>query len=486
MRCRTIVSLGLLFAAIALPSSDSSACSVVTGYLPPSNYELVTTTDRIVLAQATGYAPTCRTAFDVVESIKGDDDATPLVLEGCSQREEGEARMAETLPPLIETSFQYARNNGGSCVAGTFEQGATYLLFLARHEGRWVLRGVPFTRVAEQVSGSDSPWVRAVQQYAQIDALDDYDAEQRALRALAGSSANPAISPPLAADLADHFARISNQKSYADLLALYEGAEDEDRRTEVLWAWANRGDPEAKPLFDALLAEGRADGPVAGYFEKIDDKGSIEQLAEAFYAARDVEKNWYARFAPLHALLGLADDRHVALVLRVYADAREGDESTTIEEWLALHPSRDAQPALRERTAHGFVKARSATFALAASGDADVAQWAAESASVEGEDRWVALYALASSPLASADAAIGDLIDQHDERLVTLVQGYGNSVSPFRSARLREIVALPGKSKDLDRWLWRTITEMKEAGRLEQADELLAALPAEARFFYDE
>jgi hypothetical protein len=474
--------LGLLASlslAIAVLPAVARACKPVVGFLRPSNYELVKAAERIVLARVIGFEPTCRTTFDVLAPLKGELPAAELSLEGCSMG-------AETaVPPDDAASFARARRSDGACIPVTYEQHQSYVLFLGQEDGAWVVAGPAFTRVNEPVGGSTAPWLRAVERYVDIAGLPDPAAENTALRALQASGArsdDPALRL-LSADVTEHFATVSDYKSYAELRQFHDRATDDAQRDRVLWAWANRGDLEARPLFDELLAAGQSHGAVAAYFEKLGDKSTLGRFADAFLAAGNTDKDWWARSAPLGALLALADGSDIDLVLQVYAKATEQHEATMVAEWMALHPDPRLRDALRERIAGNYAQDSAATFALAASGDEAVARWAIDHAGQGGEQQWIALYALARSPLAASDAAIGTLIAQPDDRLLYIVQGYASALHPHAGERLAELVALPHRTRELDYWLWRTLGEMKQAGRLERADELLAALPGDAADF---
>lgn len=457
---------------------DARACSAVAGYLAPSNLDLVKLADAVVLARAEVAVGECTTRFRVVERVKGDGPET-LDLGGCSRGAD-----AAILPDDHEASFRGARGSDGSCVRMSYEVGTEYLLLLERRDDAWGVLNFPFSRVNEPVSGRASPWYRAVVAYARIASIHDAeqaDGELQVLQARAAGSGEGA-SPLLAADIADHFRRPSRLASYADLRAKYDTAREDDERDEILWTWARNADPLAKPLFDELLASGRTDGPVATYFEAARDVASLPRFADAFMAADP--SNYWARMSPLGAVLALARDEHMATVLRLYAAASE-QEADSIERWLALHPDASAQPMLRSRIADR-TSGRTATFALAATGDEATAQWATATAGgKQDDDSWVALYALAYSPLPSADAMVGELIVANDARLVQVVQGYAGAANPHARARLAEMVALPARSDELTYWLWRTITEMRDAQRLPGAPELLLRLPADAETYGD-
>lgn len=472
--------LGVLtLALVAVVPAPAEACQPVISYLKPSNYELVEQADRVVYAQASGAELRCRTRFELLEALKGELPARELILEGCAA-EPGRA----VLPLPQESSFSHARGSEyGSCIRMTYELRQRYILLLESTPNGWDLLDLPFTRVNEPVAGPEAPWFRAVTEYARISALEDYELEKRELEALAERASSDGAKA-LADDIARHFDTVSEAKSYADLRALYDATTDEDRRRRVLFALAERGDLEAKPLFDALLASGRADSPVAFYFEKIGDTGSLESFIAAFLAAKD-SGDWWARIAPLGGLLGIADERHVPLVLKVYADAQPGDEARMIEQWFVAHPAPSARRALQKRI-RDYDNDYEAAWALAAAGDAHVVKWAILDARTGDEDNSVALRALALSPLDEADNFVRELIAHPDERLVPLVQGYADARHPRMAQRLRDVVDLSEKPKALTAWLWRTLETLREEKRLLEADALMARLPSDALDYFEE
>lgn len=459
------------------------ACSTTVDYLRPSNYELVKAADAILLAMAVSQGRTCSTRFDVMDSLMGSFTGDTLILEGCS----GEPDYV--VEPVDETDFRVARGTQhGPCIRGTYEPGQAYLLLLQRRHDVWNVAPYAFSRVNEPVSGQDSPWVQAVARYIEVAELADYKAEQGALHALqavAKSGTSPGVPIAIAADIQDHFQTVSDFKSHADLLAVYEASDDEMQRNSVLIAWANRGEAEARPIFEALLTSGRTDYPVASYFGNLQEVGTVDRFAEAFLRADKDGSDWWARQSPLGGLLRIADQRHVDTMLRVYADAHGRSERDAIERWFARHPTPVAADALRERVARRYREHPSASFALAASGDEDIVRWAIEYASTSAEDLWIALYVIASSPLPEADTFARGLIASPDERLIALVQGYQRPGNPHRGARLEQILDIPGRPRELDAWLQRTLMDLSDEGSLEGVDELLRRLPANAHCFFE-
>ncbi|KQN40758.1 hypothetical protein ASG37_02985 [Sphingomonas sp. Leaf407] len=167
-----ITMAALLLAAV--PVRPAAACSMMRGYKVPTNLELAATADTIVIAQ-------------VDSERKGKDAfggvvlATPLAL-----------LKGSALPPRIEIDGAHLsdspdmvfRNDPrelrrpnpgaliGGCVRYIFPTDARLLLFLKRDDaGKLVPYRSSFSRDAEDVTGPDALWAKAVREYVAIAAL---------------------------------------------------------------------------------------------------------------------------------------------------------------------------------------------------------------------------------------------------------------------------------------------------------------------------
>ncbi len=162
----------LLLAAV--PVAPAAACSMARGYKVPTNLELAVAADTIVIARVDGE----RKAKDVFD---GTVLATPVAL-----------LKGAALPPRIELRGAYLSdgpdmvfrsdprelrrpNPGaliGGCVRYIFPRDARLLLFLKRDEtGRLVPYRASFSRDAEDVTGPDALWAKAVREYVAIAAV---------------------------------------------------------------------------------------------------------------------------------------------------------------------------------------------------------------------------------------------------------------------------------------------------------------------------
>jgi hypothetical protein len=163
------------------------------GYKVPTNLELAAKADVIVLAIVDGEQVAAEPWDRVVL-------ATPtLLLKGTMLPRRVEVRgagLSDSPSEVVNSDPDELRrpNPGaliGGCVRYTFRRGMQLVLFLTRQEdGLLVPFRSSFSRDAEDVSGADALWVKAVREYAAISAfpraqwaerLRDRGAELRAI-----------------------------------------------------------------------------------------------------------------------------------------------------------------------------------------------------------------------------------------------------------------------------------------------------------------
>lgn len=178
--------LKFLAALSVAAASPSIACSVVKDYRVPTNLELASKADVILLARvesgSTKFTSPTDMAMTVtpIEVLKGDVPiGKPLILPGSL----AEPRFAVLSNPLeLEAAHPLAYIGG--CTRYMFVRGATVLFFLTPAEklfdgdemppqmkGMLVQAGGAFSRWAEDVLSADSPWVRATRIYIKAAAL---------------------------------------------------------------------------------------------------------------------------------------------------------------------------------------------------------------------------------------------------------------------------------------------------------------------------
>ena len=167
-RHAALLTIGTLFAA-----TPSWACSMAPGYRVPTNLELAAKGETIVVAEVIGE----RKTDDPDEPWNGMVLARPITL-----------LRGERMPVLVElpgflsddprrviasAPRELRRPNPGAliggCVRYIFIKRSKLVLFLARSEkGALEPYRSSFSRDAEDVSGDDALWVKAVREYAAI------------------------------------------------------------------------------------------------------------------------------------------------------------------------------------------------------------------------------------------------------------------------------------------------------------------------------
>jgi hypothetical protein len=183
-----VVAAVAVIVASAASVRPADACSVVRTYLPPSNYELVAMTPRIVVARAVaevaapGTMTGMRIALEVTAVVRGTGVARGdrIEVRGSTQHYRG---------PSAPGDFSKARPGAysGACTAWDYAIGKHYVLFLEQYDGGWDTLGLPFTRVNEEIdpaAAGGAPWLAAVTAYAQIAALPAPADRRKALDAL--------------------------------------------------------------------------------------------------------------------------------------------------------------------------------------------------------------------------------------------------------------------------------------------------------------
>jgi hypothetical protein len=448
LRRRVALAAVAVAAALALLASGAPAraCSTAPGSLYPTNYELVRDAEAIVLARPVRFAPTPKSpgfgmlTFEVEEVLAGDFHAASLTIDADVETFAGRTP---------EDDFSAPRPSAAACQAEDYRLDRRYLLFLRQYRRQWGISGPGFSRVNEEVDGPDSPWVQTVRLYRSVAALRNYDREKvalRKLRAKAAAGKEPgAAARALIADVDRHFRTPSDAKSGPDLVDLFRTAASDRMRLDALWALAHTAPPEVKGFMRrTLVKETRPEWlePLGRYFAAVEDHSLFGPLA-AFYAGYppDAAQRWRVTEA-LAAAAGPGDSQRLLDVLR----GSSNSEAT----YLALgfaRPGRDPRPAIADlhRRFPGNDHGRRDLFmamALAAVGDALVVEWAEQalssldSSDADHEYRQTAVFVLAVSPLAAADAALRELIAAGDPQLLEdLVGGYTFPMARFNPRR---------------------------------------------------
>lgn len=171
-----IKSLALLLSATLVCSATPAlACSVSSEYRVPTNLELATEAEVIVLGQVIGGTPAEGVSSDnasirvrPVAMLKGDLPGDPLELRGLFLADEKNGVLSN--PYELEGAHPLAWIGG--CIRYMFPADTQVLFFLKRHEGgRWGPAGGPFSRWAEDVIDPEGPWPVLTALYVRAAAL---------------------------------------------------------------------------------------------------------------------------------------------------------------------------------------------------------------------------------------------------------------------------------------------------------------------------
>jgi HEAT repeat protein len=472
-----IVAL-LFMLCLHLSANSSAACSLEDGYLLPSNYDLVKETQAILLAEAVSFDMTPRASegaflpqftFKILEVLKGDFAQDSLVHDGVDNY----------LGKSVEGNFNDLRRGAmtGACNAYDYQLGKKFLLFVNKTKDGWIISGPPFSRINEEVSNSDSPWVIAVRHYIRISSLNNYEAEKVALKRLQENArrgkATGKYPAGLVKDVERYFKSPYPTKSYQDLLTIYQSSSREVRRN-VLWAFAQGKHPEAKSFIQNLMQTPEWEeyiAPVSELVKLTKDRSFIKTLADAYLKMKGSQMRW-----PLiSALIEVADDKDSELMLAALQSADE-EEAVGLAAWFVRHPVEEATDIIRKLVDAKYRKRWALAFSLAGLGDERVLEWAREMIHSSDQDSWVGYYIIAHSPLAEADTlAKATIQDNNPKDLTPLIQGYKDSANPHRWDRLRDVISLRSKDSQVDYWLRTTLKDMAKGGD-HKAAELLGII----------
>lgn len=263
-------SISLLFCFIGLNLtifiSKANACSVSSDYYKLSNFELIESSDAIVVAKVIG-----RQKEDSEDRIP----SAPVFqithhIKNKSVAEIGPSRMYVSMGPIGKTkpsvpdniSDPHPDSFSGACNRSVVTKGRSYILFLNEHGGKFYVGGNAFSRIAEDYYGPDSDWMKAInfyleiqnnyRRYNQLEFLkvqyDKYKLEPK------GS-----FEYKLSLDIADHLMSRSPYKPTQYLLETYEALENEKKLPFAIRPpdqnpeYANN--PEMKGLESLIMGE---------------------------------------------------------------------------------------------------------------------------------------------------------------------------------------------------------------------------------------
>lgn len=465
-RLVALLPVAVVFGALAAPL-DAEACSVVPTYIAPTNYELVDAAHAVLVGRVISDSPAEGETigpfrdvieFEVLVGLKGPFEDGDLFASAGTVNHVGDH---------APVPLDRARSGGGMCNAHDFIIDRVYVLVAHQHPetGDWRISGPPFSRIAEVVESEHSPWARIAMHYAEISTLDDPAKERAALEALlADAEADPSAYPEgLAGDIERHFASPTYAKGFDELVALLESGTD---ARKALLALSGSDDPRARPHFLKLLDETEETTLriVAEYFQEHATPDDFAAIAAAYERMGEHgQRTWEMMFA----LFAAARAEHVERMIALFEandDAEEKDRFC--DGYFARFPDARAATALAfaldepgERT--------ECLFALAATGSEDALEWAATTIRKgDAEDRWVALYLIARSPLDQADTFATQILeDGSDEDKESLIQGYAKAVHDRVDARLEQADAGLAPEHPARRWLDRVRKARAEAAK---------------------
>jgi hypothetical protein len=173
MRMKIRVASLLIAYGLALPAASASACSMASGYKVPTNLELAAKGEVIVIATVIGEKRTGKDDWDrdiIVQPeilLKGNEMPETVTISGASLDSSSRMKARGSNPRELREPNPDAMMGG--CVRYIFSKGMKLVLFLSRDKnGTLMPFRSSFSRDAEDVTGPDALWARAVQEYAKI------------------------------------------------------------------------------------------------------------------------------------------------------------------------------------------------------------------------------------------------------------------------------------------------------------------------------
>lgn len=276
----------IIVIALLVSWTHARACSLVSGAFIRSNFELIETSDAIVIGRAIrserhGSDPDA-IIFEVEEILKGEPPSEVA----------DEFGVFGKPTPSEPNSITRANAEAfmGSCNRRVYKRGDKYVLMLRNEAGRrFVVSGDAFSRINEDDFGPNSFWRRSIIRYISIQRNPDRMAQIDELRAIiqVGMSSNASeFDRELGKDALYHLQNIHPDKPTEWLLNMYNdpefsmrqlrdrvaGTEEEeadelatlvfgdpsppeDVRTTILRALSEGDHPKAEPLFRTIIAE---------------------------------------------------------------------------------------------------------------------------------------------------------------------------------------------------------------------------------------
>ncbi len=449
----TKIILATAFIHVAFLSSIL-ACSYADGSLSTTRYDYIKETAVIVLAEP--YKKSGNLVdFHIREVLKGEfagrEYAASEVNTSCTVIRFPLNRETN-LPPLLAEKLPKAVPK--------------YLLFLERAKGNWRLSlGATEAMNLPIWDDKTSDTLIAVKHLIRVSNKNDYEAEKRELKQLArfaNQGRQPQKYPKLLGEMiVGHLSTPTPNKTFKDLVEIFHKSESEVQR-DVLWAFAWGGHKEAAEFFENLIDSPiplNYIGPLSQYITTTRNEALLIRLGRN-YPSLDSSSRWPLMWA----LIKTADERHAGLMIAALRSANN-EEAGRLAEWFVRFPNAEATEIVRLLVGGEYQENWELTFGLSGMGDSATISWAKEFMKTDDEERWIAFYTIAHSPLVEADILARGVIEGSDtDGITSLIQGYKESHNPNKYDRLLDIIRLPKKDPKVEHWLKRTLQTMSEDG----------------------
>ena len=460
------------------------ACSIRGTFIRPSNYEMVRSTPAIVLAEAVKESQQKHYVdFKILSVLKGKLTEKAISIGGhTAYRGKSASGDFSTVRPGAMA---------GACNARDYKLGANFLLFLDKHDNKWHVSGHAFTRINEEISGHDSPWLKAVKKYIEISTVDNYEQEKELLRKTLNDKSLNILG--LKKDLESHFSTPSSFKSFEDLMKAYNNSEDKNTKRKVLYSLNNGHPKKSKVVFEKLLENGNwidytesvtkylrqekaseyspllANALINDLQNPTQEQENKEETMEEYLAKRlKQDRESYL----ISSLAELAKDEHKDIMDKVLEVSNKG-HALYLSGWFAKHPTKKSIGILKNIVQDQYNENFRITINLAAMGDQGTLNWAKNNALSKGDERWLVRYVFAASPYAEADDLAVEVIEKSSlEDITSLAEGYGHSTNPKAVTRLIEILEKHSDNSDIRRSVKNSLTAQKDNGNKQAAEYL--------------
>ena len=285
----------ILLTSLAFFATPVAACSLIDGAFLQSNFEMIDSSDAIVVARAVRQRKSndfdSKVFFDVEEILKGSPP---------NEVADDRGHFGKPMPSNPDV-FLLANPEAyrGRCNRHTYRRGDRYVLMLKNMpEHGFIVYGDAFSRINEDDFGRDSMWRRAIQTYLRIQENPDRMAQLAELEELVTFSQRENATDfekQLGIDALRHLLSVHPDKPTQWLLDRYhdpdidnrlfngviaDTGEDPDetmvarvyggvrwaekRQTMIVRALAEGDHPDAAPLFHSIVVENATDATQLG------------------------------------------------------------------------------------------------------------------------------------------------------------------------------------------------------------------------------